>query len=42
MTRRRWLVLGLGGLMLSAVSRVAAAGPTQVEAEGYAGSSVGQ
>jgi hypothetical protein len=42
MTRRRWLVLGLGGLMLSAVSRVAVAGPTQVEAEGYAGSSVGQ
>lgn len=35
-------MLGLGGLMLSAVSRVAAAGPTQVEAEGYAGSSVGQ
>ena len=42
MTRRRWLVLGLGGLMLSAVSRVAVAGPTQMEAEGYAGSSVGQ
>jgi hypothetical protein len=43
MTRRRSvLVLGLGGLMLSAVSRVAAAGPTQIEAEGYAGSSVGQ
>jgi hypothetical protein len=42
MTRRRWLVLGLGGLMLSAISRVAVAGPTQVEAEGYAGSSVGQ
>lgn len=36
------LVLGLGGLMLSAVSRVAIAGPTQLEAEGYAGSSVGQ
>jgi hypothetical protein len=43
MTRRRSvLVLGLGGLLLSAVSRVAVAGPTQVEAEGYAGSSVGQ
>ena len=42
MTRRRWLVLGLGGLMLSAVSRVAVAGPTQIEADGYAGSSVGQ
>ncbi len=42
MTRRQWLVLGLGGLVLSAVSRVAVAGPTQVEAEGYAGSSVGQ
>ena len=36
------LVLGLGGLMLSAISRVAIAGPTQIEAEGYAGSSVGQ
>ena len=36
------LVLGLGGLTLSAVSRVAVAGPTQIEAEGYAGSSVGQ
>ncbi len=36
------LVLGLGGLMLSAVSRVAVAGPATVEAEGYAGSSVGQ
>ncbi|MEA2753293.1 MAG: hypothetical protein QOI41_7436 [Myxococcales bacterium] len=35
-------MLGLGGLMLSAVSRVAVAGPVQVEAEGYAGSSVGQ
>jgi hypothetical protein len=35
-------VLGLGGLVLSAVSRVAVAGPTQVEAEAYAGSSVGQ
>jgi hypothetical protein len=43
MTRRRSvLVLGLGGLMLSAISRVAVAGPTQIEAEGYAGSSVGQ
>lgn len=42
MTRRRWLVLGLGGLLLSGVSRVAVAGPAQVEAEGYAGSSVGQ
>jgi hypothetical protein len=43
MTRRRSvLVLGLGGLMLSAVSRVAVAGPTKFEAEGYAGSSVGQ
>ncbi|MDB4939495.1 MAG: hypothetical protein JWP87_6467 [Labilithrix sp.] len=43
MTRRRSvLVLGLGGLMLSAISRVAVAGPTHVEAEGYAGSSVGQ
>lgn len=36
------LVLGLGGLMLSAVSRVAVAGPTRVDAEGFAGSSVGQ
>ena len=36
------LVLCLGGLMLSAVSRVAVAGPTTVDAEGYAGSSVGQ
>lgn len=36
------LVLGRGGLMLSAVSRVAAAGPTRVDGEGYAGSSVGQ
>ena len=36
------LVLGLGGLVLSAISRVAVAGPTQLEAEGYAGSSVGQ
>lgn len=36
------LVLGLGGLMLSAISRVAVAGPAQIEAEGYAGSSVGQ
>ena len=35
-------MLGLGGLMVSAVSRVAVAGPTQIEAEGYAGSSVGQ
>jgi hypothetical protein len=42
MTRRRWLVLGVGGLLLSGVSRVAAAGPAQIEAEGYAGSSVGQ
>jgi hypothetical protein len=43
MTRRRSvLVLGLGGLVLSAISRVAIAGPTQIEAEGYAGSSVGQ
>ena len=43
MTRRRSvLVLGLGGLMLSAISRVAVAGPTQIEADGYAGSSVGQ
>jgi hypothetical protein len=42
MTRRSWLVLGLGGLMLSAVSRVAIAGPTQLEAEGYGGTSVGQ
>jgi hypothetical protein len=42
MTRRQWLVLGLGGLVLSAVSRVAIASPTQVEAEGYAGSSTGQ
>lgn len=36
------LVLGLGGLIFSAVSRMAVAGPTQLEAEGYAGSSVGQ
>lgn len=43
MTRRRAvLVLGLGGLTLSAISRVAVAGPTQVEVDGYAGSSVGQ
>lgn len=36
------LVLGLGGLVLSAISRVAVAGPAQIDAEGYAGSSVGQ
>ena len=41
-TRRIVLALGLGGLMLSAVSRATAAGPAQVEVEGYAGSSVGQ
>ena len=41
-TRRVVLALGLGGLMLSAVSRATAAGPAQVEVEGYAGSSVGQ
>lgn len=35
-------MLGLGGLTLSAVSRAALASPTQIEAEGYAGSSVGQ
>jgi hypothetical protein len=42
MTRRHWLVLGLGGLIVSAATRRAAAGPTQIEAEGYAGSSAGQ
>lgn len=40
--RRVLLVLGLGGLIVSAISRAAAAAPTQIEAEGYAGSSVGQ
>ena len=42
MTRRHWLVLGLGGLIVSAASRVTAAGPVHGEAEAYGGSSVGQ
>ena len=41
MARRHWLVLGTAGLVLSAATRVTAAGPAQIEAEGYGGSSVG-
>jgi hypothetical protein len=42
-TRRRWLVLGLGALIVSAASRgTASSGPVQADAQGYAGSSVGQ
>jgi hypothetical protein len=41
-TRRAVLVLGLGGLLVSAMSRVAVAGPVQVDTEAYAGSSAGQ
>lgn len=41
MTRRVWLVLGVMGLVVSAASRVTAAGPAQVEPEAYAGSTVG-
>lgn len=43
MTKRRAaLVLGLGGLVLSALSRAAYAGPAAIDVEGYGGSSVGQ
>lgn len=43
MTRRHWLVLGVGGLIVSAASRVtAASGPVQADAEAYAGSTVGE
>jgi hypothetical protein len=41
MTRRIWLLIGVFGLVVSAASRVTAAVPAQVEAEAYAGSSVG-
>lgn len=43
MTRRHWLVLGVAGLVASGASRVnAASGPLQADAEGYAGSAVGE
>jgi len=35
-------VLGVAGLIVSAASRVTAAGPAQIEPEGYGGSTVGQ
>lgn len=42
MTRRLVLVLGVSGLVVSAASRVTAAGPAQVDVEGQAGSTTGQ
>ena len=42
MKRRLVLVLGVGGLVVSAASRVTAAGPAQVDVEGQAGSTTGQ